>query len=96
MTTSLNGLTTEKNSLSDNQFSTLYTALHNGSVRLSFKKKDGETREMLCTLKAELLPTKEDESKEKKKNPDVLAVWDLEKEGWRSFRCDSLIAWDVA
>lgn len=96
MTTSLNGLTTEKNSLQDNQFSTLYMALHKGTVRLSFKKKDGETREMLCTLKSELLPAKEDESKEKKKNSDVLAVWDLEKEGWRSFRYDSLIAWDIA
>jgi hypothetical protein len=42
-----------------------------------------------------LLPVKEDDSKEQKRNPDVLAVWDLEKEGWRSFRYDSLIEWDV-
>lgn len=95
MKISLNGLTIEKNSLQDNQYPTLYMALHNGTVRLSFKKKDGETREMLCTLKSELLPVKEDDSKEQKRNPDVLAVWDLEKEGWRSFRYDSLIEWDV-
>lgn len=95
MTISLNGLTTES-SFSQDKYPTLYLALSQGQVRLSFKKKDGEIREMLCTLKDELLPKKEGESKEYKKNPDVLAVWDCEKEGWRSFRTDSIITWDVA
>jgi hypothetical protein len=26
----------------------------------------------------------------KKPNPDVLAVWDVEAKGWRSFRWDSI------
>lgn len=95
MINSLSGLTTEINSSQD-KYPTLYLALSQGQVRLSFKKKDGETREMLCTLKDELLPKKEANGKEYKKNPDVLAVWDCEKEGWRSFRYDSIISWDVA
>jgi hypothetical protein len=95
MINSSNGLTTESSSSSD-KYPTLHLALSTGVVRLSFKKKDGETREMLCTLNDDLLPKKEVEAKERKKNPDVLAVWDCEKEGWRSFRIDSIITWDVA
>lgn len=95
MTILSSGLTIESSSSLDN-FPTLYMALHEGKVLLSFKKKDGEVREMLCTLKEDLLPKKESEAKEKKKNPDVLAVWDCEKEGWRSFRYDSLITWEIA
>ena len=26
----------------------------------------------------------------KQENPDILAVWDVENEGWRSFRVDSV------
>ena len=46
---------------------------------------------MLCTLMSEFLPeTKETEKEDKKVNEEVLAVWDLEKEAWRSFRLDSI------
>ena len=39
----------------------------------------------------EFLPeTKETEKEDKKVNEEVLAVWDLEKEAWRSFRLDSI------
>jgi hypothetical protein len=33
----------------------------------------------------------ETETKERKVNPDVQVVWDLDKEAWRSFRLDSLV-----
>jgi len=49
---------------------------------------------MVCTLKPDLLPAQTDleEAVQKKTpNPDVLAVWDLENQGWRSFRYDSVI-----
>jgi len=49
---------------------------------------------MLCTLKSDLLPAQTDieEAVQKKTpNPDVLAVWDVEAQGWRSFRYDSII-----
>jgi hypothetical protein len=45
-------------------------------------------------LKADLLPAQTDleEAVQKKTpNPDVLAVWDVEASGWRSFRWDSII-----
>jgi hypothetical protein len=48
---------------------------------------------MQCTLKEALLPAQIDveESVQKKTpNPDVLAVYDVTAQGWRSFRWDSL------
>lgn len=68
--------------------------LHLGQVNVTFIKKDGTERKMQCTLRSDLLPTQTDleEAVQKKTpNPDVLAVWDLEAEGWRSFRYDSVI-----
>ena len=61
-------------------------------VDICFTKKDGTERKMTCTLKATLLPEvelKEDKSI-KKDNEEVLAVWDLEKKAFRSFRIESL------
>jgi hypothetical protein len=53
---------------------------------------------MRCTLRADLLPAQTDleESIQKKApNPEVLAVWDLENVGWRSFRYDSIIGFAI-
>lgn len=61
---------------------------------VTFEKKDGSERVMKCTLKASELPPveiKEDaDTKQRAENPDVLAVWDMEAKGWRSFRLDSV------
>ena len=54
---------------------------------------------MKCTLDDQLIPQPElpleENKKEKKINPDVQAVWDIENEGWRSFRWDSVKEWNV-
>lgn len=69
-------------------------------VSILFKKKDGTERNLLCTLKPDLLPSVEQKEtdepkKEKKKSDTNLAVWDLEKNAWRSFRLDSVISYKV-
>lgn len=47
---------------------------------------------MLCTLKEDYLPAlKEPATPKKSENDDVLAVWDLDKNAFRSFRIDSVI-----
>jgi hypothetical protein len=92
MTNSLNTTTTQNNTSWRNDY--LKNLLQEESVRVLFVKKDGTERIMYCTLKADLLPTQTDleEAVQKKTpNPDVLAVWDLEAQGWRSFRYDSII-----
>ena len=68
-------------------------ALHNGICVITFIKMNGEERVMSCTLNAEILPEQidlEEAIQKKVPNPDVLAVWDTEKGGWRSFRWDSV------
>ena len=93
MTNSQNGSTTaaESNTSPKDQ---LKEFLRNGVLDIHFIKKDGTDRVMKCTLKPELLPVQtdlEEHTTNRKENPDVLAVWDVENEGWRSFRVDSVV-----
>ena len=64
--------------------------LKNNICTVVFTKVNGEARRMRCTLQENLLPAKETEST-RKQNDDVVSVWDLENEGWRSFRKDSVV-----
>ena len=72
--------------------------LSNTVSTVVFTKIDGTEREMKCTLLPEYLPTKPvvegqqllTESLPKAENLSTLAVWDLEINGWRSFRIDSV------
>ena len=64
-------------------------------VSVLFTKKDGTKRAMLCTLMSDHLPLVDkregDEVKViKKQSEDSIAVWDIEKKAWRSFRIDSV------
>lgn len=56
---------------------------------VTFTKKDGTERKMLCTLKSEVLP-RNDKRDERQRSEEALSVWDIEKESWRSFRFDSI------
>jgi hypothetical protein len=63
-----------------------------GVIDVQFTKKDGSLREMRCSLQEQYLPSlMGDTETTTKDNPDVLAVWDLEAKGWRSFRIDSVL-----
>ena len=76
----------------------LQSNLQTAILNITFIKKDGTQRLMRCTLRADLLPAQTDleESIQKKApNPEVLAVWDLENVGWRSFRYDSIIGFAI-
>lgn len=72
--------------------------LSNTVSTVVFTKIDGTEREMKCTLLPEYIPAKPvvegqqllTESLPKAENPSTLAVWDLETNGWRSFRTDSV------
>ena len=62
-------------------------------VEIEFTKKDGTERVMKCTLQEDFLPEYDvieiDKDRWKK---DAIAVFDVEKEDWRSFRWDSVKA----
>lgn len=63
-------------------------------AQVIFKKANGETRTMQCTLKESVLPAdamtygRVGNNLPRKENPDVLSVWDVELNDWRSFRWD--------
>lgn len=67
--------------------------LKTGIAVIEFKKVNGEYRKMQCTLSENYLPTQidlEELVQKKKPNPEVLAVFDIEQQGWRSFRWANL------
>ena len=71
--------------------SELSEMLRNRRLEVSFIKKDRSLRVMNCTLLEKYLPPlMEDAKTTTKDNPDVLAVWDIDNNGWRSFRLDSI------
>lgn len=66
--------------------------LHQQEVRITFLKTDGTKRVLKCTLKeGVVVPHTKTTDREKKQNEDVMAVWDVEKNAWRSFRLDSVL-----
>jgi hypothetical protein len=66
------------------------TLLKSGVITVTFSKGDGTVRVMKCTLQEEFLPAQDSEYLNKNYDPDVCAAWDLENNGWRSFKWDSL------
>lgn len=75
-------------------YETLRKHLAAGWVNVNFKKINGEKRAMVCTTNPELIPAEQlSEGAGRKVNPDVVAAWDLNAEGWRSFRLDRVRAY---
>lgn len=73
--------------------------LSEGLYTVSFFKKNGERRDMNCTLLNKYLPKVEPilnedgtpkEKKVKAESPDTLSVFDIEKSEWRSFVVESV------
>jgi hypothetical protein len=66
-------------------------------LQINFVKKDGTKRLMKCSLREDIVPKieKTTTKKPKPENSNVLAVWDLEKEAFRSFKLDSLVEYSI-
>lgn len=78
----------------------LKNLLHESTLTVCFNKKDGAVRTMQCTLNPDFLPVVDKQEgdevkKEKKQNDESIAVWDLEKNAWRSFRFDSVVSYST-
>jgi len=69
-----------------------------GVATVTFIKKDGTVRVMQATLDPKNLPVVEARvnATPRKENPDVVAVYDMEKSAWRSFRIDSVTSIETA
>lgn len=68
--------------------------LRSGIAEVFFTKVDGTERRMLCTTNISFIPeSAKSNGTSKRKSPETsIAVWDLQKEAWRSFRYDSVIS----
>lgn len=56
-----------------------------------FTKKDGTERVMKCTLKSDLVVPYEQKTERKKvQNEEIVSVWDIEKNAWRSFNITTI------
>ena len=74
-------------------FSTWIKGVLSTSVpTITFVKKDGTERVMKCTLRSDLLPAQEikEDATPRKQNDAIMAVYDVEANGWRSFTIRSV------
>jgi hypothetical protein len=70
--------------------------LNENIVTVEFTKKDGTQRVMKCTLSADVIPVENLPKGEITYTSDqAQAVYDVERNGWRSFRWDSLTKYSV-
>jgi len=72
----------------------LTSHLNTGPVTVTFTKKDGSERIMKCTTDPTYIlfkdPTVLESKNERTVSDTVIPVYDLESNGWRSFRWDSV------
>ena len=82
--------------------SSLKQALEEGIVRVTFVKADGTQRVMMATQFVDHLPNQQSvelsqksikESQTKSTDPNLIKVYDLEVQGWRSFRAERVLSW---
>lgn len=71
----------------------LVSKLQKGVVTVTFTKVDGSERVMKATLMPEVLPKVSGTTtpSTRRKNEEVLSVWDTEKAAWRSFKLANVI-----
>lgn len=69
--------------------------LRDSIVTVTFTKVDGTERVMKCTLMSEYVPVNENSASnqillQETGNDSNISVWDVEANGWRSFRINSV------
>lgn len=65
--------------------------------RVIFTKVNGEERDMLCTLQADVIPSLKEADPLKEKvgramSEHTVVAWDINKEAWRSFRVENVLS----
>ena len=83
----------QKKTLLESKKQGILDALREGKVHLQFKKVNGDLRNMVATLNSDYIPESNfsGEGKERKTNDSVVVLYDLEANGWRSFRVENLV-----
>jgi hypothetical protein len=72
---------------------TMQKLLQESVCKVSFTKQDGTVRDMVCTLMESIIvPHEKKTDRVKTEKEDIIAVWDTEKNAWRSFKISSIIS----
>lgn len=67
------------------------TLLRSHDCTVTFIKKDGTVREMKCTLRADVaIPYEKKTDRVREAKEDILPVWDLEADAWRSITVSTI------
>lgn len=81
----------------DKKIDELAAALRSGKCKVKFRKVSGEVTERVFTLNDRVLAESgwkpKETDKPRKPNPDVLVVFELPANTWKSFRKESVIEW---
>ena len=88
----MSALTEQEQSIKDS----ILSMLRQGEAEVVFTKVDGTERTMRCTLHESHLPERDPEAADKPRRirPEgLIAVWDLEKQDWRSISIPTVISW---
>ena len=69
----------------------LTKALSEQNAEILFTKKDGSERVMKCTLRSGVaIPYEKKTDRTREGQPNILPVWDLEADGWRSVNIETI------
>lgn len=74
--------------------------LRENICQVKFRRGDGTLRVMKATLRKDILPPQNlpimtEEYVPRYENPNLIQVWDVEQDAWRSFRVDSVESFEV-
>jgi len=74
------------------------SALSDHVCKIQFTKKNGDLREMYCTLNMEKIPLdmQPTGNSNRKASTDARSVFDVETKEWRAFRWDSIQAFEYS
>lgn len=73
----------------------LIDTLKEGIVIVTFEKVNGDIRDLTCTLQDKYLPEQVASKRSRVVSDEVICVWDLVDEAWKSFRVDSVIKYSI-
>ena len=83
--------------LKELNYETIKEALGREMMVISFTKIDGERRDMTCTLQDKFIPeTNRPKGTGAAKSHDTISAYDIEAQGWRSFRVANVIEARIA
>lgn len=70
----------------------MVTELRERECRVIFKKVNGDERDMQCTLNIDFIPENKQPKTSKDYADDVIRVFDINKQEFRSFRVENVIS----